>query len=185
MEKLYSPNYFVPSDMTESAVLAVVEHGTAAPDFRSAINWHLSRKSKLSANFHVSKLGEIAQLVDFQRGYRAWANGVVDKENFDRSVPWLADLVAREINPNWHTVSIEHEATSYEMLHQAPMTDAQFNASIELTAWILQVSGLKANHSTVLAHRQIAGAMKPTCPGVIFVPAYLEVLVNRHPELRG
>lgn len=182
--KLPSQNCYQPAQMTERAVWSVVAHGTASADAWSAIGWLRNPKSGVSANYVISKTGVIYELVDWQAGRRAWANGIVDAINYDRSLKWLNDCVRRKINPNWHTVSIEHEATDPEMRRQASMTDAQFNASIDLTAYIMRLANLKASHETYVTHHQIAGAAKPTCPGVIFPPAFLEVLIDRNPDLK-
>lgn len=182
--QLPSGNYYSPNEMGESDIYGVVNHGTQSDNVFSAIGWLRSPKSEVSSNYVISKSGKIYELVDWQSGKRAWANGVVDKEFYDHTIPWLVDCVKRKINPNWHTVSVEHEATLDDMLHARPMPDAQFNASIELNAYILRAAGLKAGHPQVLVHRQIAGRGKPYCFNSIFVPAYVEVLIDRNPDLK-
>lgn len=163
-----------------SPIMGVVLHGTSG-DLIPSINWLRVEKSEVSANFVISKAGVIYRLVNFEQGYRAWANGIV--ENYDTSIKWLNELVRARKNPNRYTVSIEHEATSAEMIARSPMTKEQFDASIDLTAYILTVSGLKASHQTVIGHNQISGTKKFNCPGVIFPPAYIEVLQDRHRNL--
>ena len=181
--RLPSNNCYLPGQMTENQVFALVYHGTASPDVFSAIGWLRNPKSEVSSNYVISKAGVTYELVNPLVGRRSWANGKVHP-NYDKSIKWLVDCVKREINPNWHTISIEHEATSKEMADQARMTDAQFNASIDLSAWLMRQFNLKAGHEQMLAHRQIAADWKPTCPGVIFVPAYAEVLIARNPDLK-
>lgn len=178
--KFQSPNYFRPGDMTETNIQAIVLHGTAGP-VGASLSWLLNAKSKVSSNYLISKRGQIYELVSWDSGRRSWANGIV--ENWDRSLAWLARAVKDEINPNWITWSIEHEASETEMKSHASMTDAQFNSSIELTAFLLRKAGLKANHQTVIGHNQISGTAKFNCPGVIFPPAYTEQLVIRNPDL--
>lgn len=173
-----SPNYYVDN----TPIKAVVLHGTASKGIWPAIYWHLNRNSQVSANFHISKAGVIYRLVDFERGRRAWANGIV--ENHDKSLIWLNELVSAGLNPNRCTVSIEHEATKEEMMSRASMTDAQFDSSIDLVAYILKVAGLKASHQTIVGHNQISGKSKNNCPGVIFPPAYTEIVIDRHPYLK-
>lgn len=99
------------------------------------------------------------------------------------SIRWLAAAIAGKVNPNRITVSIEHEASKTEMEKRASMTDAQFNSSIDLTAYILTWAGLKASHETIVGHNQISGRQKYNCPGVVFPPAYTEVLIQRYPYL--
>jgi len=180
--KLPSPNYFSPGEMQDHRIRAVVLHGTAG-GLNGSIQWLRNPYSSVSANYVISKTGVIYQLVDWQAGNRAWANGIV--ETSDPTINWLNDAIKKGINPNWITVSIEHEATKWEMDNHAKMTDAQFNSSIDLTANILKLAGLKANHQTIIGHNQISGKNKFNCPGVIFPPAYTEVLINRHPDLAG
>lgn len=179
---LASPNYY----LSNKSIAAVVLHGTAS-GVQSAIA-HLRNPqtdnpgAAVSANFVIAKTGNIYRLVDFLKGRRAWGNGV--PENIDTSIKWLVHAVQNKINPNLITVSIEHEATRKEMETGAPMTNEQFNSSIELTAYILRAVGLKANHQTIIGHNQISGTQKYHCPGVIFPPAYTEVLIDRNPDLR-
>lgn len=177
-----SPNYWLAASLPRSEVKALCYHGTASKGAASALGWLTNRKSGVSANYLISKAGTVYQLVD-PATKRAWANGIPDI--FDSSVKWLADCIANGDNPNWYTISLEHEATKEDMQFHASMPDPQFNASIDLSARLLKQFGLKANHETMIAHCQIAAKAKATCPGVIFIPAYQEVLINRYPELRG
>lgn len=179
--KYPSNNYFRPSQMKQSKIAAVCLHGTDGPAGAS-LNWLTNPKSDVSSNYLIDKAGKIFQLVDWLAGNRAWGNGRVDI--YDNSIKWLDTAVKTKINPNWLTVSIEHEASLSEMQFHKSMTDAQFNSSIDLTAYILTTAGLKANHETIIAHCQICAIAKPYCPGVIFVPAYLQVLLTRYPNLK-
>lgn len=168
-------------------IKAVCLHGTAGP-LQASIDWLRNQQSSnpgraVSANFVVAKSGDIYRLVDPALGRKAWANGLV--ETPDTSLLWLTAALAAGVNPNLVTWSIEHEATDPEMKHLASMTDQQFTSSIELTAFLLKAARLKATHETIISHSQISGRNKFFCPGVIFVPAYLEQLLIRHPELKG
>jgi N-acetylmuramoyl-L-alanine amidase len=162
-------------------IKGVVLHGTDGP-LGASINWLCNPESDVSANFVISKSGVIYRLVNFELGLRAWANGIV--ETYDTSIKWLDSLVKQKKNPNRYTVSIEHEAYGDDMKRHASMPKLQFDASIELTAYILAASGLKASNQTVIGHYQISGKKKINCPGVIFPPAYVEVLQDRHKELK-
>lgn len=183
--KLPSPNFFTPEEMTDSKICGVVLHGTSGA-LQGSLDWlrnprHDNPAAVVSANYLISKAGVIYELVPFETGFRAYANGIA--ENYDTSIKWLVNAIKDKINPNWITVSIEHEASQKEMIARASMTDAQFNSSINLTAYILATAGLKANHQTILGHNQISGTNKYNCPGVIFPPAYTEVLIMRYPTL--
>jgi len=180
--KYPSPNY----DTSNRPIEAVVLHGTAG-SVGSALNWLCNPqpqnpKARVSANYVVSRAGVVYELVDWRNHRRAWANGIV--ENWDKSLDWLAWCIAAGVNPNDVTVSIEHEASELAMRGRAPMTDAQFNASIDLTADILRSAGRLATDKTVVGHYQISGGRKRDCPGVINPPAYTRVLWLRHKDLK-
>lgn len=183
--KMPSPNFFEPGEMTTNKIEAVVLHGTAGP-LQASIDWlrnprHDNPKLAVSSNYVISKAGVIYELVPWEPGYRSYANGNV--ENYDYSIKWLADSFRNKVNPNWQTISIEHEASYNEMVLHRSMTDAQFTSSCALVAYCLAGAGLKANHQTVIGHNQISGKQKYNCPGVIFPPAYTEQLIKRFPEL--
>lgn len=176
-----SPNYW----QDDRPIKAICLHGTAG-SLQSSLDWLRNPQKDnpgkaVSANFLVSKAGVIYRLVDPALGRKAWANGIV--ESTDKSLTWLSQAIKDGINPNRLTWSVEHEATDEEMHRLASMTNAQFTASIELVAYLLKLARLKANHETLISHSQISGRQKFFCPGVIFVPAYTEQLLIRHPEL--
>lgn len=176
-----SQNYFQASNPIEAVCL----HGTAGSLWGSLATLRDVRVDNpalaVSSNYLIDKNGQIYELVPWQLNRRAYANGVV--ENYDKSLNWLVQAVRAGLNPNLITVSIEHVAGELEMISRASMPNAQFNSSIELTANILAAAGLKANHQTIVGHNQISGYKRYNCPGVIFPPAYTEVLINRFPEL--
>jgi N-acetyl-anhydromuramyl-L-alanine amidase AmpD len=177
-----SDNYWTDS----RPIKAIVMHGTDGP-WPAALAWLKNPRADnpgkaVSANYLITKQGFIYRLVDWTKGRRAWANGIVEAP--DNSLQWLKEAVKEKVNPNLITVSIEHEASGYEMVHMTPMTNEQFNASIELSALILRTAGLKASHETIVGHNQISGRQKYYCPGVIFPPAYTEVLIIRNPDLK-
>lgn len=186
---VFCPNYFTPEQMSESKILGICLHGTAG-SLASALAEltnpkPLTPKLAVSANFLVARNGYIYQLVEPFSGRRAWANG--NLFNPDRSVKWIADCQDRKINPNWHSVSIEHEATwaDMERHNYAAITDEQWAASQALSAYILQRAGLKANHETITTHGQYDSVNKTNCPGVLFGPSYAEQLGKSWPALKG
>lgn len=180
--KVPSPNFFTDNSRIQSVIL----HGTSGP-LQASIDWLRNPQpsnpdNRVSANYLISKAGVVYELVDYKAGKRAMANGVV--ENYDSSLLWLSNAVKNRVNPNYITVSIEHEASYQEMINHASMTDAQFTSSVELTANILRYCRLKATHESVAGHNQISGNKKFNCPGVINVPAYVEQLLIRNPDLK-
>jgi len=172
-----SPNFYVSSD----PIKAICLHGTAGSG-RSALATLTDPRpdnpdARVSSNYLVFKNGEIYFLVDHRRGRRAWANGPIKKP--DKNIKWLAALAAAGGFANTSTISIEHEATDAEMKRHAPMTDAQFNSSTWLTLTLLRELGLPISDQTVIGHRQVNSVDKFYCPGVIDVPAYIDVLKLR------
>lgn len=173
---LPSPNYWSDG----RPVKAICLHGTAGR-LGAALSWLRNPKSEVSANFCISRAGDVYRLVAPEEGKKAWANGIIQKP--DNSLQWLQAAIKEKTKVNLITWSIEHEASSDDMNWHKSMTDKQFNSSIELTAYLLKLAGLKANHETIVGHCQLNSIQKANCPGVIFVPAYLDVLLDRHPEL--
>lgn len=173
-----SPNFFAND---ETPIQAVCHHGTAGSG-KSALAVLTDPQpdnpdARVSSNFLILKNGEIYLLVDYRKKRRAWANGPIRKP--DPAIRWLAAVAAAGRNPNRCTVSVEHEATSDEMRRRAPMPDAQFNSSTWLTLTLLQELGLPISDQTVIGHRQINSVDKAYCPGVIDIPAYIDVLKLR------
>ena len=98
---------------------AVVLH-IAETTFQGAVSWLADPKSNASAHFVVGKDGRIAQLVSIDDS--AWANGLL----FTNGV-WLTNFngqqvpasptwsgIVEAVNPNWYTISIEHEGQRWE-----------------------------------------------------------------------
>jgi N-acetyl-anhydromuramyl-L-alanine amidase AmpD len=83
--------------------IAIVNHITAGL-YPGCLSWMQNPKSSASSNYLVTKKGEIFQLVADEN--TAWANGGVNKPN------WT--ILKRGINPNYYTISIEHEGFSGE-----------------------------------------------------------------------
>lgn len=174
---LPSPNF----DYSNQPIKAIVLHGTSGPLWAS-INWlrnpQLSGKyGRVSSNYVISKAGEVFMLVDWRARRRAYANGIVN--SYDKRITWLRSALQAGVSPNYVTISIEHEADYDEMINGASMPDAQFNASTELVITLLRENNLAIGPQTVNGHYQIDGWNKPHCPGVINVPAYIEVLKLR------
>lgn len=172
-----SPNYFTDG----LAIAAIVMHGTAGP-LRPSIEWLKNPRpdnpgAAVSANYVISVLGRVYELVDWRAGLRAYGNGVV--RGWDKSLNWLRECQLRKVNPNLVTISIEHEASNTAMVTRGRMTDAQFNASTELVITLLRENGLNVSRETVCGHFQIDGMGKANCPGIINIPAYIEVLKLR------
>jgi N-acetylmuramoyl-L-alanine amidase len=173
---LPSPNFF-PATVARP-IRAIVCHGTAGPLWPS-INWLRNPRpdnpgAAVSANYVISLSGDVYQLVDWRSGLRAYGNGVVRSP--DKSLEWLLECRLKKINPNLVTISIEHEASNANMVTRGRMSDPQFNSSTELVVTLARELGLPLDSEHINGHYQIDSQGKANCPGVINIPAYIEVL---------
>ena len=152
---------------TVRAVVLHVVQGT----YESAIDWLSQPKSMVSAHFVVAKDGRVAQLVSIDD--TAWGNGL----HYDSSkgiwvTPpdpkgkvWPANPswrgLIRGVNPNFYTISVEHEGCSQE-----PWTAAMYDANLGLLRWIRDVLGMTfVLHETLIGHSELDHATRSYCPG--------------------
>jgi N-acetylmuramoyl-L-alanine amidase len=139
----------------------IVIHVTEG-DARSVRAWFHDPAAQVSAHYMVTKTGEV---VHFVHEYdTAWANGRVDHPT--------AELVLERpnVNPNWWTISIEHEGNGKEEL-----TDPQRASSLELMREIqTRHHGITFDRRHILGHHEIYSLK--TCPGAISVDRLVEGL---------
>jgi N-acetyl-anhydromuramyl-L-alanine amidase AmpD len=171
-----SPNFFLGHALQ---IRAIVLHGTAggaAGALQELTNpKHNNPDAAVSANYLITTSGKIYRLVAWWNGKRAWANGRIN--NPDRAIKWLMDCYNQGINPNYCTLSIEHEASEIAMVGRQKMPAPQLAASLELTRNLLNdAGGLRPSQQTVIGHYQIDGLTRRNCPGVIDIPNYIELL---------
>lgn len=128
-----------------------VTQGSAA----SVRSWFKNPDAQASTHYMVTRAGEIVQFV--REEDTAWGNGRVNNPT--------AQVVKDRIgsNPNWWTISIEHEGTG---LHE--LTDAQRKASL----WLMRDIQKRHHRITfdrqhILGHREIFSLKN--CPGQISV----------------
>jgi N-acetyl-anhydromuramyl-L-alanine amidase AmpD len=149
----------------EAIVLHIAEGPIGAVD-----NWFANPKAQAGAHFCVGKNGAVHQY--FQLDQAPFANGKIENG-------YTAKLVDanRQANPNFWSISIEHEGKSGEA---AP--DAQLNASVRLSAWLWVTailpggaSGLALDRDHILCHRDISPQSRPRCPGwsETFIAGYI------------
>ncbi|MHB1651568.1 MAG: N-acetylmuramoyl-L-alanine amidase [Desulfitobacteriaceae bacterium] len=150
-----SPNYGLPRS-TEgrggNTVIAIVDHimeGTLT----GTDSWFQDPAAQASAHFGVGKNGEIHQYVDINNV--AWANGVVNQPSWP--------LLDPNVNPNYYTVSIEHEGQSGD-----PFTEVQYQATLALHRWLIDTFGLQVNENTIIGHCRIDSVNRADCPGPAF-----------------
>lgn len=121
---------------------------------QSVRQWFRDPNAKVSSHYMVTMDGEIVQFVHEED--TAWANGRVDH-------PTSALVLQRpDANPNWWTISIEHEGDG---LHE--LTIPQRQASVWLIRDIAKRRNIPLDRKHVVGHHEIYS--KKTCPGAISV----------------
>lgn len=111
--------------------------------------WFANPSSQVSAHFGVGKNGEIHQYVDVDNV--AWANGIVDQPSWP--------LLVTGVNPNYYTVSIEHEGNTGDSL-----TEAQYQSTLSLHRWLLGELVIVPGPDTIIGHNRIDGVDRADCP---------------------
>ena len=150
--------------MKPQAIVNHITSGTAS----SAINWFTSSNNKnSSAHFLVDKKGKIYQFVKIEDN--AWANGLT--AGIKAASSELVNQHGANINPNWYTVSIEHESFTK---NNGKLTHEQLEASINLHRYIiLYVKNrwgvdISIDRKHILGHYEIDIVNRAFCPGSLF-----------------
>jgi N-acetyl-anhydromuramyl-L-alanine amidase AmpD len=135
----------------------------------SLISWFTSPDNKISsAHFGVSKKGEIYQFVNIEDS--AWANGLTN--GIENATAEVVLKKGKNINPNWYSVSIEHEGVWAET--KGKLTDEQLKATKWLHKYIIEYVYEKYGHriepssKTIIGHYEIDKKQRPYCPGELF-----------------
>jgi len=138
---------------------AVCVH-TMAGTLAACDSWFANPASKAGTHFGVGRIGEIHQYHPVATA--PFANGVIE-------AGYTAALIDQNpgANPNWLTVSIEHD----DLGNGSPPTAAQFEASAQLSAWLCAVvlpemgSLVPVDRAHVLSHSDISPLSRPRCNG--------------------
>ncbi len=138
--------------------VAIVEHIMCGP-LASCDRWFGETQSQVSAHFGIGKDGAVHQYVDTDA--EAWANGAPLKP--DLSLPWLALAVKTGLNPNWITLSIEHEGQPGD-----PWTPEMLGADIALARWLSSQYSIPPDRHHIIGHYQIDSVDRANCPGPSF-----------------
>jgi len=145
-----SPNYSASSKKLKmTALVNHIMQGTLA----GTDAWFANPASQVSSHFGVGKNGEIHQYVDL--AYPAWANGGVNKPDWPLLVPG--------VNPNYYTVSVEHEGQSGDI-----MPEKQYQATLALHQWLIETLGIPVTRDNIIGHYRIDSVNKSGCPGTGF-----------------
>ncbi len=162
-ERRASPNFW--SGCAGESTRAVVLH-IAEGSYDGAISWLTDPTSQASTHFIVAKDGSITQMVSIND--TAWANGLRFESGqwltpTDPAVPanptWSGLIPG--VNPNFYTLSIEHEG-----FHAEPWTAAMYAANLQLLQWVRDQTGIQyVWHQTLIGHSEIDSTRRPNCPG--------------------
>lgn len=133
------------------------------------ISWFTSPENKItSAHFGVSKKGEIYQFVNIEDS--AWTNGLTN--GIENATAELVIKKGKNINPNWYSVSIEHEGVWAET--KGKLTEAQLEATKWLHKYIIEYVNEKYRHKiepsrkTIIGHYEIDKKQRPYCLEELF-----------------
>lgn len=136
-------------------------------DARSVRSWFRDPAAQVSSHYMVQKDGDV---INFVHEYdTAWANGRVVR-------PTAQIVIDRpDANPNWWTISIEHEGSGKEEL-----TPTQRVSTLELIRQIQKRHPLiTTDRKHILGHHEIYAPK--TCPGAISVDRIVNEL-NATPD---
>lgn len=127
---------------------------------RKSVIAEFTRESQKSTHLMVCKDGAIVQFVG--TGDTAFGNGVVSQPTSE------IVLERKGKNPNGYTISIEHEGYATQDL-----TEAQYEASARLVAFLSEKWSIPLDTTHVIGHREITGYK--SCPGVLNVEKVLQM----------
>jgi len=131
--------------------VAIVNHITDGL-MPGCLAWMQNFTAGVSANYLITKSGEILQLVKDED--IAWANGIVNKPSWP-----LYDGT----NPNRYTISIEHEGFAGEKL-----TEEQYQATLWLHRHLTEKHAIPVDENHIIGHYRIDSVNRANCPGAGF-----------------
>ncbi len=144
-------------------IKAVCLHVTDG-SYQSAVDWFRDPTSGISAHFLLGKAGQIAQSVSiFDTAYGnglKYINGVwLNPDDITVHPRWAR--ITPGVNPNFETISIEHEGKSGDIW--SPEMDA---ANTRLLRWISDTTGVTYTPlETLIGHCDLDMASRAYCPG--------------------
>lgn len=125
-----------------------------------------SRNTSSSSHFGIYQDGSVRQYVRLSD--TAWANGIDFSDGYNAyksnlSYWWVKWCWDNWVNPNYVTISIEHQGFSGQ-----PITEAQYQASLKLNFWLATKLGLPIDTQHITGHYVIDSVNRPYCPGSTF-----------------
>jgi len=167
-EKYETTKYYADNQGRRAVVIHIAQGSYAA-----AVRWlqDAQLNPNSSAHFVIAQDGRVAQLVSVNNG--AWANGL--RWNADAAQPnggyWTnargarvkpawQDLVPGQ-NPNYYTISIEHEG-----YYQETWTPEMYAANNALLVWLAEQFDIWwTPYRNLIGHYAIDNVDRPNCPG--------------------
>src|SRR5665647_145251 len=149
IEQQLSPNY--KKGRQGRKIVAIVNHITAGL-MPGTLSWLLNPQAKTSAHYLITKSGRVIQLVADED--TAFAVGNVNRPDwplYDGS------------NPNYYTLSIEHEALAGESL-----TELQYQASLALHRLLISKWQIPVDRDHIIGHNRLDSVNRKNDPGVNF-----------------
>lgn len=145
------PNFgYVPARTLDARAFVVHSaegHGDPPPRFYDG--------SSASAHFWNKKDGTLLQLVELNQC--AWANGQLNRLDGGSGAPAIVrHWYQARVNPNWFTVSMEHEGVAGE-----PLTPAQLTNTENVARW-LESHGLALSAENLIQHCDISATSCPS-----------------------
>lgn len=150
-KKIASPNYYSRGTQKPEAIVIHIMEGT----LKGTDSWFKKSTSQVSSHFGIGKDGEIHQYVDTDKA--AWHCGIVNNPTW---VGMKKDNGGRFINPNLHTIGIEHEGYSNTV-----WSLKMKQASAELILKLCQEHEIPMDRQHIIGHYEI-NAKKPNCPAI-------------------
>lgn len=141
-------------------LVSICDHVTAGSDSR---DWLQNANNQSSVHFLIRMEGGAAVVYQFMSvEMGAWGNGRYSSNN-PYMPAWVKSQIARGININHATVSIEHEKpVPFNNDMPAPM----LAASIKLHKWLIaEYPTIKPTRDFIIGHYQIDGVNRAFCPG--------------------
>jgi hypothetical protein len=144
---------------------ALVMH-IAADNSRKGGDLYLATTPTKSAHFFVNKDGSCKQYVSVNDS--AWANGLtyigndrwLSPEKHIVQPPWQG--LRAPVNPNWYTVSMEHQGNPADV-----WTPAMFATSVAIMKWLAPIKGVAwwVPGQNLICHSDISPVDRPNCAG--------------------
>lgn len=137
----------------EHKVVAIVNHIMEDTLEGADARFNSEENGGVSVHFGVGKNGEIHQYV--RLGDAANHTGTVMEPD------WV--LLLPDVNPDLYTLGIAHEGYPGE-----EMPPEQFEATLQLHRWLVEVFSLEVNQDTIIGHCRLNSVDRKNCPGPTF-----------------